>query len=91
MTDFGREVKHSEYERACANIERDREMFHGAISGEATDADRQRWCEQALASTWAWLAMADSFVRSYSWGQFRWTDRCEALDELNRMRKELKA
>ena len=90
MSDFGLEVMHAEFERGCTRIERDREMFHGAVSEGVTDADWQRWCEQAAWSLGSWLAMADGFVRDFHWGPLGWGDRCDALDELNRMRKERK-
>jgi hypothetical protein len=91
MTDFGGEMKHAEFEQACTKIERQREMFHGAVSGTATDADRQHWCERAAWCSSSWLAVAAEFVRNFDWGPFGWGNRCDALDEIKRMRKELKA
>ena len=78
---------HEEFEKACARIEREREMFFGARTHDMTMAEWQTECAQTM-NRGEWMVAAEGFIRSFPWEN--WRDEMVAGEEIRRMWGEKK-
>lgn len=85
------DVDHYWFDRDCARIERDREMF--LPFSEPTWAEQNAQCERCAGSVESWLSVADGFCWSYGIayeGRVTFRHSSEAREEIKRLRKEAK-
>ncbi len=89
MTDDG--VTQYWFDRACEQIERDREMFLPFTP--LTWAEQNAQCAKCAWSAESWLVVADGFCRSYGIadeGRAAFRYPSEAREEIKRLREEAK-